>query len=234
MTKAPLLDTPAVIAAAHTCRDVVDFLTVGLTDVSDVEVSGGRIERDSPRIAKSVCPDLVRTGGTDERVAAGGGRRHRVDTHDRRQQRRRVLAVARGIVLTPPVAKRDVEVAVGTEGEGTSVVVAVGLAHPQQLASGPFVDRIGISARDLVLDDDAIARPGLDVVDVELPGICVVGSKCDAEQASLATVKDHVPDVEVRIGQQGTVLPDLHGAGLVGDENPLVADGRVNIDRKAD
>ena len=102
------------------------------------------VEREPPRVAHAVEPDLgrARPDAVGERVAGrdGVGRspvgRLGVDAQDLAEQGLGVLAVAVGVAAAAPVAEPDVEVAVGAEHQLAAVVVRERLGHEQQLARG--------------------------------------------------------------------------------------------------
>ena len=77
-------DVPAVVLAAGAAgRLEVDFFEAVLADVADVEIAGGTVEAEAPRIAQPVRPDLIASRrGSDERIG------RRADVRCARHRRR--------------------------------------------------------------------------------------------------------------------------------------------------
>src|SRR4029077_21218589 len=99
------------------------------------------------------------------------------------------------------VAERDVELAVGTEGELSSVVLGPGISGEEELPSragyGP-----GAVLRGAVLEDVVVPVPP-GVVDVEQAVGREAGVEGDREQALLSAPREHEPvDVQERLRQQ--------------------------------
>ena len=162
-----------VLARIARVHDVELFLYV-LSDIADVEFSGASVEVDAVGVAEPHAPDFGECAGEiprGARVAAGAIRR---DTEDRTGERVRVLAMAvwipAPIVLrgAAGVAERDVEIAVGAEGDRAAFVVRVILVDGQKDTFGIFVRGIGRRTHR-VLGDDGVARWRFIVVDVKEP-----------------------------------------------------------------
>ena len=151
-----------------------------------------------------------------------------VDPQDRAEPVARVLAGRQGVVGRTAVAERDVEVAVGAEGDRAAVVVAVGIGRPDP--DPLLARRVGpprIVAGDLEPRDDRAAAGRAfmrRVVDEELAVAPVVGMEGQAEQALLV-----VPAAggAVDLGADVQELDLVGGARLVGerpDAAPLLDD----------
>ena len=89
---------------------------------------------------------------------ADGGAGVNVNAQDFCQQRRAVLAAAKGIVPQAPIAQRNVKESPRTETDLAPFVVAEGLRHFQQDALGTQVGEVGVGGRHLEFADDAAAR----------------------------------------------------------------------------
>src|SRR4029453_9209754 len=92
-----LVGGPAEVRAARSRdRQVVDLLIAVVADVADRDRLGGAVEREAPRVAQAVGPDLVPAGSPYERVV-GGDRVRRaaagrgVDSQDLAEKEIRVL-----------------------------------------------------------------------------------------------------------------------------------------------
>ena len=137
---------PAVVAAAN---NVIDFLPPVLTDVGDPEAAGQGIERQAPGIAKTEGPDFGPDAGAlrDEgivlrdAVAAASGTFVDVQPQYFAQQGAEILSVVVGVVRRSAVAESDVEMSVRSEGQGSGIMVAVGLGDLQE---HPFGRHVGL------------------------------------------------------------------------------------------
>jgi hypothetical protein len=125
----------------------VDLLPVSLTDITEPQVAGLRVEAHPPRVADTDRPDLrpcaVHAG---ERVVGRDRvrsriRRRRIDPQDLAEERRDVERTSLRVAARSAVAHPDVEETVGTDRDVAAVVVAVGLLDEQQLATGRLVER---------------------------------------------------------------------------------------------
>ncbi len=235
VAEAALFDPPPEVDATDAGGRHVDLLTCRLADIADVEVTGDAVEGHPPRVAQPVGPDLVGPRCSHEGVVRRRLPRGHVDAEDRTEQRRGVLTVTdRAVVVVvagaAAVAECDVEIPIATKGDGAAVVVRLGLVDPQQLAAGRDVYLVRIPGRDCVFGDDRVRRARLDVVDVEEPRRRILRVEGDAEESLLSPAGDERADVEERIRQEPTVLPDPHHAGLVGDEDTRVAGRGIQVD----
>src|ERR1019366_10415809 len=119
-----------VLAADARGRLQVDLFILVLADVADPEVAAFTIETETPRIAKSVRPDLVpHEAQPKERVRRGNRVRQTVidvDAQNLAQKLRQILGVVARIARKASVARADVEVAVRAELQLAAVVVRGG------------------------------------------------------------------------------------------------------------
>src|SRR5205085_12581749 len=101
----------------------IDFFPPGVADVVDPQVATSAIEREAPGIPKAVAPDFPSgTRLVGERIRRRHGVRLRgidVEPQDLAYQRTEVLR-ALGLFV---VAKRDIQIAVGSECQRSAVVV---------------------------------------------------------------------------------------------------------------
>src|SRR6266542_4063753 len=105
---ATLVDAPAVVLAALAGRGLqVDLFDLVLAHVGDVEIAIGAIEREAPRVAQAISPDLrpgwraARRGAAGERVAGRDGiGRYAADVQPQQlaQQHASILPIADGAV----------------------------------------------------------------------------------------------------------------------------------------
>lgn len=145
----PALQTvPAVVEAqGRACRVKIDLLPGVLADVADVDVAGCAVEGEAPRVAQPDGPNLVGACLADEGVIGRDGvgvASIDVEAQDCPQQRRGVLTVLLGVAAAAAVAQPDVEIAVGSEEDLPTVVVALGLVHRQDRLRTGRVQRIGL------------------------------------------------------------------------------------------
>src|ERR687891_1184069 len=249
-----LLDVPSEVRAA---RDEADLLPQPLAGVRHEQVAGLYVEGHAVGVAEPVGPDLVEPGRSDERVVGGdavGVAAVYVDPQDVAEQvLLDVLPVAAAVVGVPvlhvaqpdvvrasPVAEGDVQVAIGTEGQGAGVVVELRFVDLEQDPLRGGLDPIRIS-RHRELGDVAggvEARPAplpprSAVVDEEPSVGRVVGMEREPEQAALVEARlerDHpVADVQERLGEQhpaGGDDPDQ--ARLIHHEQPTRSIGSLH------
>ena len=130
-------------------RDV-DLFVVVLTDVGDPEIAGRAVEREAPRVAQAVGPDLRASATACERVVGrdpvGGVLSSAgIDAQDLAEQRVQRLPVAAlrvtgaCVTLAATIAEPDVEHAVGTERELSAVVIRLRLVHSEHGAARAHV-----------------------------------------------------------------------------------------------
>ena len=124
---------PAEVGAARASgRDEVDLLPRVLPDLADPQIAGEPVEREAPGIAEAVRPDLAAPARlSDERIVGRNrvsARAAHVEAQDLALELREVLRVRR----VPVVALREIEHAVGTEGEHARVVELVGARDLEQ------------------------------------------------------------------------------------------------------
>ena len=125
------LSQPKLAPAARPRRRKLTSSMLVLADVADRQIAGDSVEREPPRVAEAVRPDLRRHAGpADERVV----RRNRVVARGRpRGSMRRILpsstfrfcALPFGSPWLPPSPVPDVQVAVRPELQLPGVVVVV-------------------------------------------------------------------------------------------------------------
>jgi len=171
----PLLDVPAVVAAA---LDDAHLLVAVLADVRDEQRLAR--ERHPPGVPESPRVLLVGPRFADERVVLWNRVRHPVarlvdvDAEDAAEQvRRHVLSVAAVVVLVPvrdvaearvvrgtAVAHADVEVAVGAEEHAAGVVVRLGLGYLEQAPLGGRVDGQVLAGLELREDERVVVAVG--------------------------------------------------------------------------
>jgi hypothetical protein len=193
------------------------------------------VEGHPPGVAEAVGVDLVPSGSPDERVVRRdtvGLRAIDVDPEDLPEQRPEVLPVPSRRMASPDVAgaaavaERDVEVAVGAEGDRTAVVVRLGLVDLEDHPLGVRVRPVGRGGPELRYPARVVPahrRPVPErgaVVDEEPPVLPELRVEREAEEPALvvagAEVDDPVGDIEE--GLIGADDPD--DAGEVRDEEP--------------
>ncbi len=186
-----------------------------LSHVGDPEVAGGRVERESPRIAQAQRPDLRSSAAVRERVVLRD--RVRISAHVQAQQRAEervgVLAGAKRIAARPAVAKAEVEHSVRPERQLSAVVVRVRLWLTQHHGRG--IQRCTAVA-DRHPRQHRIARR-VGVVDERFLGAVRADgyrAQREAQQAALATGRDPAGQVEERLGQHLASVDDADLAGL--------------------
>src|SRR5262249_6867202 len=140
---------PAVVlAAGRPTRLPVDLLPRALADVGDPEVARRRVEREPPRVAQAVRPDLgpgARAGdegGVPREAVRPAAVARRREARDLAEQALQRLPVLLRVAAAAAVAHPDVEVAVAAERELAAVVVRVRLLDEQQLAARAAVDAV--------------------------------------------------------------------------------------------
>src|SRR5437016_1727691 len=166
------LVVPAVVAALD---DLVDLLDVVLSDIgNDQLVGAAAIEAEAIRISHAIGVDFldrIGDGGVDEGVVGGDAVFSigavvavGVDAENFSEGGGGILSVAgrgvvtcAGIVGRPTVTGGDVEFAIGSELEGASIVIELGLVDAHQLAAGIGIDRVGVVGIDGPFSDDVLA-----------------------------------------------------------------------------
>ena len=111
-----------------------------MADVGQPQIAGFPVEGKSPRITKSVGPNLgAGFWNAGEGIILGdsvtwglAGVIGNVDTEEGTQEGAQVLAVGMGVAAAAAIAQSQVKVAVGAEGQLAAVVVAKGLGDFQQ------------------------------------------------------------------------------------------------------
>ena len=211
---------------------MIHLLERSLADVADPQVAGRPIEREAPRVAEPVGPDLAArllapAGSPDEGVVgrhgvrrAGG--RPRIDPQELAEERVQALTVALRVAAGAPVARRDPEQAVGAHRERPAVVVGVGLLDPEEDPLGRRISAVGggIGRRDLAHDGVPVA---IGVVDEEPAVGREGGREGEPQEPALAAGRDSITEVEVRLGQQAPVAHHPDAARLLEDEQPAAA-----------
>ena len=213
---------PAVVRArALARRHEVDLLVEVLADVGDPEIARRPVEREPPRVAQAVRPDLgpaaarARTGCRRDRVRRGQGR-VRVDAQHLAEQRVERLAVAaRRVTRTlvvggAAVADAHVEQAVGAERDLAAVVVRLRV-RDARAARGADAGSARPSANAYSSSVGQSLRVG--VVDVELRA---VGREREAEEPALAARGDPAGQVEHGRRVEGAVADRDDLAALLG------------------
>ena len=197
----------------------LDLFDLVLADVADVQQLV--VERPPPRIAQTDRPHL---GGAILTVGVRVVRRNAIrlggagpnfDPQHGGEQSVGSLAVAEAVIRGAAIAEPEPQIAVGTKGDHASVVVGGRLVDSQQFPSRVGVGRVGITRRDLVLDQPGITI-SIDVVDVEQAIRCVVGVERETEQALLVVEGDQRFDVEE--GQHRSFVDHPDPPGLVDHE----------------
>src|SRR5206468_1538525 len=106
-------------------RQIVDLLPVILSDVADVEVAVGAVERETPRVAQAEGDDLpLRTTAK------------RIDAEELAEPLVQALRTIAGIPAASAVAHAHIQEPVAIELKLAAVVVRIRLAHEQQLVCG--------------------------------------------------------------------------------------------------
>jgi hypothetical protein len=171
-----LVAVPAEVdasAPADVDRLIVELLVLVLADVPNVQRVGHPVEREPPRVAKPVRPDLrKRTCLSGERVVRRNRvrvrpRLARIDAQKLSEKDVEALGVVQLIAPTPAVAGADVEHPVGAELQLAPVVVRLArMQNREHRAPRAGVADIGISgvAEELVdLDRPVRASRVIDV-----------------------------------------------------------------------
>src|SRR5918995_5045217 len=137
VTSFPLHHVPSVVEPTLVDRHPVDLFQFALSHVCDPDP--GPIEREAPRVSRSVGPDLrARVVPTGERIVIGyrvwpvSRSSVDVDPKDLAQQGVEALAVPLRIPTAASVPGRDVQVAVAPERQRPTVVVRVRLVDAEQ------------------------------------------------------------------------------------------------------
>ena len=223
----------------------VDLLFRALADVPDHHVAGRAVEREPPRVAQTVGPDLrtVRRAARSARAlrptaewVAGWDRvrpaRLRRDPQDLPEQRGLVLRVHLGVVPAAPIAHRDVEIAVRAELELATVVIALGRVRDRdQHALGGRAGRVaagvGGELTDMLVTPGRLGAVLGRVIDVEPVARRVIGRERHRQQPLLAADVRHLArDVEERRGLLLAVLDQLDLSRLLNHEQPMRVSGR--------
>ena len=214
---------PAVVLAAGARgRLEIDFLVNVLSDIADIKVAGGAVEGETPRIAQTVSPNLTAVAALVRERVAGGNRVRRcasfdIDAQNLAEQRVRVLPAAQGIAPAAAIADADVEIAVGTEGELSAVVIRVlPVGDLQNHDLAPGIGRVRRRAQREARDGDVSDR--VRVVHVKVTRGRKTRWKSDAQQAALAAAVNALRDIEKRRRDDRTVLNDAYTAGLLDDK----------------
>ncbi len=221
---------PAVVGAGD---GVVDLLPEVRADVVDERPTGCGLHRERKRIAKAQEPDrFVDSGcGRVERVVGGDGSVG-IDPQHLALQRRHVLGVRAVLV----VADRDVELAVGTEVDGTAVVLIetrqrvdveqhgfrrrrCGVADDGKAAHAVVCDGRGGRVIEVDVPVGRERRVERDAVETALP--VAVDRKCDhrrreqhsgvdfAKLTALQCDEDAIPGGDCHRGRSGKWVRDL-------------------------
>src|SRR6266576_6735688 len=177
---------PAVVhtlSQAVARRRDIDFLPGFLTNIGDVEIASRAIEREAPRIAQSVRPDL-----RAERVVAGDrvtARHIDVEPQQLAEQGAGILRVLIRIPSATAIAGPGVQFSIRSELELPAVVVAVGrMGNRDDRIRRRLICNVGI--RGNVVADDADVAVRVVEIDVEPPVGRILRMKCDAEEPPLA------------------------------------------------
>ena len=227
---------PAVVAAAP---DHVDLLPEPLPHVAQPEVPGGAVEGELPGVAEAVGVDLASLGavGVREGVVRGDairlalGHAVHVDPEKRSEGGVQPLPSVHGVVAGAAVAERDVEVAVGAEGDLPAVVVGERLGHLQEHPLAGGVGREGVARGPRQLGDHAAPVRARGVVHEDAAVGLVVRVEREPEQAALAARPHAVVEVHEhrRRGVSGHEGDDARAPAarpLLHDVRPLRLPGR--------
>src|SRR5919109_1451306 len=102
----------------------IHFLPMALSYIPDIEIAGGSVEAEAPRISETVAPHLATgPGGPHKRIVGRhgvGSCRRDVDPQDRAEQVLYRLPAPTVVVVA--VAQPDVEHAVGSEEDLAAIV----------------------------------------------------------------------------------------------------------------
>jgi hypothetical protein len=215
-------------------RAVIDLLPSVLADIADVQCSGHTVEREAPRIAKAVRPDLgLPRRLTDERVV----RRHRIrvcavltriDPDELSAQVLEVHRCPERIACAAAVTRPHVEHPVGAELELAAVVVRLtGVRNRDHGAARARIGdvRVGRVPQELVDLDrpDRVSGPG--VVDVETPTRRVVGCERHRQEPALASGQ-HSRHRDERCRLDDVVEDEHDLPALLDDEETCFVSGR--------
>jgi hypothetical protein len=216
----------------------VDLLPAVLAHVRDQQISREAIDGDPPGVAKTPVEDEgVGLGVADERIVGRHDRARSfadVESQDRAEARGGVLTIPLRIACAAAISRRDVEHAVRSKCERTSVVVAIGLREVEQLEGAGGIGDVRIRSAGLVANQLRTDRCGIlavlasrDVVQVEAPVRRVVGIEGEPEQASLTPEAQQGPDVEEeRRGRDVVaILEDVDLSALLHEKEPVAAIG---------
>ena len=242
----PLAEVPAVVATAG---DDVDLLVRALAHVGRPEQARRPVERHPPHVPQAVGPDLSAGARHPHERIVGWNRVGQarvpavdVDPQDGAEQRAEILGVAIRIVAGAAVAERDIEFAVGPEGEGAAVVVPERLRHHEQFLLRRRVDAAPVAGRPQPGDDrGARVVPLRGVIDEALAGVGEPRMEGQAEQPLLVLlvgVDDAVAEVgedaaRLRTAAAGRRLDHVDDAVLLDHEDPPRAVPRVRHEHRA-
>jgi hypothetical protein len=211
---------------------VVHLLHRVLADVADREVTAGAVEREAPRVAQAIGPDLVAERVVRRDGVRGAGREARIDAQDLAEQRGRGDGVVGGVVIAvATIARRDVQVAVGPELELAAVVVVrlVVLDH-EHAAQRERVDRVAGGCAELGYLE-VVAGGFVGEEDVQEPAGLEVGRERHREETFLVP-GGHDRTRQVGEDRRASVTDDADDPRLFHDVEALAVARRTrHVDR---
>jgi hypothetical protein len=238
----PLLASPAVVPAAELTAVrargglEIDLLPRVLAHIADEEIPGQAVERDAPRVAEAVRPDLPARGRhsrardrhcrrAEERIGEWDrivwwARDINVQAENLAEKLAEVLGVVRRVIAAPAVSDACVEVAVGSKDQRAAVVVRLsGVGDGQEDLGRGGIGDVRVAGHGVPRDD--LIPPRVGVVDEEQAVACIVRVEGEAQEPPLAVRVDEPRDVEKR--PRGDSVEDADLAPLEDDEQPRVA-----------
>src|SRR5205814_6260151 len=143
-----------------------------------------------------------------------------------------ILRAVPWIVARTPVARRDIQVAIGTEFQRTAVVIDEWLGEMQQFHGRCGIGTIGIRCANAIARNHGRTVSAARVVHEEIAVIAKAWMKGESEKPLLAAELNERCHVEKRRCQQLSVLRDANTSGLLDDKEPSAAIARVRDVRR--
>jgi len=143
-----------------------------------------------------------------------------IDAENFRKQNIQVLAIPVGIPSAAPIPDRPIEVSIGTEGKGATVMILkIWMRNGQEDQFGAWVGNIGVTG-----DREAGQNQGIvsdHILDIKITIRCITRMESERQQTFLAARRKHnLLDVEERRRQEGAVLIDEDQPGPFDNKQP--------------